>query len=274
MTCLSFKDFDRTYQQCVDEIWPCWNVNMQTQIARHCVAWAPGRSDFLGYLRLSSIRFYKAYCSLIELGAQSMCDVGGFWGVWPMTAKQLGFDVTMTEELKFYGRSFDALFDKISASGVTIIDYDPFAADASLTRQFDLVTLMAVIEHYPHSLKTLIENVKRLISPGGHLYIEVPNIAYWPKRIELLKGRTPLAQAADIYRSEEPFIGHHHEFTIEELHDLTKLSGLKINSKDFFNYSLSGINSLKLFIRHPVMCLAFMLSKKCRETIALQCGIE
>ena len=203
-----------------------------------------------------------------------MCDVGGFWGVWPVTARKLGFEVAMTETLRFYGESFTPLFEQIEKSGVTIFEYDPFESGSVLPRQFDLVTVMAVLEHYPHSLKTLIENIKRMVAEDGRLYFEAPNIAYWPKRTGLLRGETPLAQLADIYCSEEPFIGHHHEFTLAEMRDLARLSGLKIITEDFYNYTLAGANKLKLLIRHPVMSLALMLSKTSRECITALCEIN
>jgi 2-polyprenyl-3-methyl-5-hydroxy-6-metoxy-1,4-benzoquinol methylase len=117
---------------------------------------------------------------------------------------------------------------------VEIFDYDPFEAEAALDRRFDVVTLMAVLEHYPHSHKILMKYISSLIRPDGKLYIEVPNIAYWPKRVSLLIGRTPLA---DIYRSDVPFIGHHYEFTITELRELADLSGMKALAEDFYNYT-------------------------------------
>ncbi len=274
MTILSFPEFNSLYQSSVAEIWPNWNEEMQTDIARHCIAWAPGNFDFLEYLKLSSVRFYKTYCKLIKTNAKSVCDLGGFWGVWPMTAKKLGFEVAMTETLKFYGRSFTPLFDQIKKNGVDIYDYDPFDPQAGLARQFDFVSVMAMLEHYPHSLETLIENLKSITAEKGNIYFEVPNIAYWPHRISLLRGQTPLAPLSDIYRSETPFIGHHHEFTIGEMRDLAKLSGLNIVSEDLYNYSLAGKNRLKLFIRYPLMSLAFMLSATCRECIAVLCEIK
>ena len=122
---------------------------------------------------------------------------------------------------------------------MTILDYDPFLPEASLSERFDVITVMAVLEHYPHSLKTFMTNIRSLTQPDGRLYIEVPNIAYWPKRTALLFGRTPLAQLTDIFHSEVPFIGHHHEFTIAELRDLVRLSGLSIVYEDYYNYTRS-----------------------------------
>jgi len=272
---LSYAEFDKVYQSSVGEIWPHWNEEMQVEIARHCVAWGPGRTDFLKYLRLSSVRFYKAYCALIETQGTSVCDVGGFWGVWPVTAKKLGFDVAMTEALKFYGESFKPLFEHIRQSGVEIFDHDPFEPGSKLSRQFDLVTVMAVLEHYPHSLKVFIENVKQMAAANGRIYIEVPNIAYLPKRVGLLRGDSPLARIDDIYQSETPFIGHHHEFTIKDMRGLARLSGLKIVTEEFYNYSLAGTEKkgFKLIMLYPAASLAFKFAKTCRECIAVVCEI-
>ncbi len=266
---LKFSEFDLVYQSSVNAIWPHWNTEMQAEIARHCIAWSPGRTDFLNYLQASSIRFYHAYIALFDSGGRTVCDIGGFWGVWPMTAKKLGFEVAMTESLRFYGQSFAPLFDQIASSGVEIFDYDPFAVGSELPSRFDLVTVMAVLEHYPHSLKTFIANVKSLTAPNGRIYIEAPNIAFWPKRLGLLFGRTPLAPLADIYGSEAPFIGHHHEFTIEELRDLERLGGLRIIAEKFYNYSLADANKFKLYLRHPAMSLALVISPTCRECISI-----
>jgi SAM-dependent methyltransferase len=271
---LLFPEFNAIYQSSVDEIWPYWNEEMQLEIARHCVAWSPGRMDFLNYLRVSSIRFFKAYEALISGGGRSVCDVGGFWGVWPVTAEKLGFEVSMTESLKYYGESFTPLFRRIEQSGVTIYDHDPFSPESDVQRKFDLVTVMAVLEHYPHSLKVLIENIKGLTADGGRIFLEAPNIAYWPKRTALLRGHSPLAELGDIYVSEEPFIGHHHEFTLAEMRELARLGGLRIISEDLYNYTLSEKSKLKLMLRHPVMSLAFQFSKASRECISVLCDVE
>lgn len=268
----SFAEFNSAYLSCLDEIWPYWSEEMQVEIARHCSGWAPGKIDFYEYLRLSSVRFYKAWTALAVYDTTSLCDIGGFWGVWPMTAKKLGVaTVAMTESLKYYGSSFDPLFDQIKNRGVEIYDYDPFSTVAKPPQTFDLVTAMAVLEHYPHSLKTFLVNAKSLMKEDGHLLLEVPNIAYWPKRIGLLKGETPLASIEDIYLSNEPFIGHHHEFTVREVRDLARISELKIVREQTFNYTLADASKLKLLLRYPIMSLAFRFDQTSRECIMVVC---
>jgi hypothetical protein len=133
---------------------------------------------------------------------------------------------------------------------------------------------MAVLEHYPHSLKTFMENVRTMLGMNGKLYLEVPNIAYWPKRIELLRGRTPQAQLSDIFQSDTPFIGHHHEFTIAELRDLVRLSRMSIVSEDFYNYTLNGSPGFRKRVRYPLMFLMFSLLKDSRECMAVLCKVD
>ncbi|MCA1558331.1 MAG: class I SAM-dependent methyltransferase, partial [Acidobacteria bacterium] len=264
MSLISFQEFDKVYQSSVRAVFEHWTEAMQSRIALHCHGWSPGLFDFKNYLEASGIRFYKAYSHIAERVDEnlSVCDVGGFWGVLPLTLRELGYRAAMTESLKYYNDSFDRLFAFIESRGVEIFDYDPFDEDASLDKQFDVVTLMAVLEHYPHSHKTLMRNVSRLMKPEGKLYIEVPNIAYWPKRVGLLMGRTPLAELRDVYLSDVPFIGHHHEFTIAELRELARLSGLRVLREDFYNYTPGSFPNARMLVRSPFQLVAFLLLKE------------
>ena len=271
MNQLSFEQFDAVYQRSLNDIWPFWSREMQCELARHCVGWGPEMIDFRGYLVSSSIRFFEAY-RVIELmhGKPRICDVGGFWGVWPLTLHELGFDVSMTESLQYYGDLFEPLFGHIRERGLTIHDHDPFDENAVLAETFDLVTVMAVLEHYPHSLRTFMSNVRSMLRPGGAIYLEVPNIAYLPKRIKMLFGGSPLVPVGEIYRSEVPFIGHHHEFTIGELRELATLAGLTIEEEKFFNYSPGEGGAAKSVMR-LLAAIPFALFRETREVIAVVC---
>lgn len=276
MKLLSYENFDKIYQEAVRTVFAHWTALMQEELAAHCHSWRPGLFDFKNYLQASSLRFYKAYRAFAKETdeRQRVCDVGGFWGVFPLTLKQIGYEVAMTESLKYYGESFKALFEGIADAGVEIFDYDPFEPDATLPQTFDVVTVMAVLEHYPHSLKNFMTNTRALLKPDGVLYIEVPNIAYWPKRVALMRGQTPHAQASEIYLSDVPFIGHHHEFTISELRDLARLSGLKILEEDFFNYTPGALPSFKMLLRSPFQFLAFSFLKEARECMSVVCKVD
>jgi len=273
---ITFKEFNQVYQESVRTVLGCWSPEMQAEIAVHCRGWSQENFNFKAYLEYSSVRFYKAYRAFARKNCEdSICDVGGFWGVFPMTLKKLGVkNVTMTESLKYYSNAFNHLFDCIRDSGVTILDLDPFESNKPLPEPFDFITVMAVLEHYPHSLKSFMKNISSMINSKGRLYIEVPNLAYWPKRINLLLGKTPLVLIQDIFNSEVPFIGHHHEFTISELRELVKLSGSTIISESSYNYSPDTFITAKNLIRRPLTLLVLSVFSHTRECFAVLCKKE
>lgn len=270
MRVLSFDRFNQVYQAAVDSVANYLTYEMQSEISRHCFSWRPERFDFRKYLKASSIRYYHAYRSFSEVTKyRSLCDVGGFWGGFPLAMKTLGVDVYMTESLKYYGTAFRPLFDYLSGRGVCIINYDPFGTECP-PGQYDFVTVMAVLEHYPHSLRGLMNNLSAMIQAQGRLYFEVPNIAYWPKRVALLRGQTPLAPQYDVYKSEVPFIGHHYEFTLAELRTLVKLSDLEIVKELLYSYSNQQSFRQKICSR-PLETVVQLLWPKTRECLAVVC---
>lgn len=274
---MTFAEFKRIYDEAVDLVLGRFTPQMQNEIALHNDGWRVGRMDLRRYLQASAERYFRAYCALQDGGARNVCDVGGMWGVFPLTLRRIGYPATMTEALRYYSQAFDEVFGLLSAEGVEIIDYDPFDPAAEPIGRFDFVSLMAVLEHYPHSPRHLLENVKRMLNPTGTCYIEVPNIAYWPKRIGLLFGETPLPDISEIYRSEVPFTGHHHEYTMRQLNEVTELAGLRITGRATYNYSIRSL-SLRGAIRRPVVhflgAIAYRLFPNTRELIAVRCRVS
>jgi len=270
MRIVSFDTFSQIYEEAVESVSHYLTFDTQAEMSRHCFSWRPERFDFKKYLQASSIRYYYAYRSLSEgTNYRSLCDVGGFWGVFAVTMKTLGVDVYMTESLKYYGTAFKALFNYLSDRGVHLIDYDPFGSERP-TSQYDFVTVMAVLEHYPHSLRRLMNNLRAMMQAEGRLYIEVPSIAYWPKRVALLRGQTPLAPQYDIYQSEVPFIGHHYEFNLAELSTVIALSDLEIVKEFFYNYS-NRQSLLRKLCTRPLETAIQLLWPKTRECLAVLC---
>ncbi|MBF6617704.1 MAG: methyltransferase domain-containing protein [Candidimonas sp.] len=190
--------------------------------------------------------------------------------MFPLTLARMGYKVAMSESLKYYSSSFTPLFDYLSKQGVRIIDWDPFEPGAPLEASFDCVTVMAVLEHYPHSLRTFLDNALAIMAREGSLYLEVPNIAYWPKRKALMLGKSPLVPISDIFHSATPFIGHHHEFTVSELRDLLSLAGLKLLDTRHYNYSFRGGSLLRRLLSEPSLTIAslFPHMRECISVLA------
>ena len=267
---LSYAEFTKLYLAELSEALAFLTPQMQEAMARHNRGWAVDSMDFEQYLRASAKRFHLAYLALCKGRADSACDIGGFWGIFSITLKKLGMpQVAMTETLHYYGSAFDGLFGHIRANGVEIIDYDPFVPGALLDRTFDFVSAMAIIEHYPHSLRPFMENTRAIMAEHGRYYIEVPNIAFFSKRLAMLFGHTPLTNLRAIYESATPFTGHHHEFTLTELHELVELAGLEVIDEITYNYSLPA--GLYPYIRIPLTMLFSAVHKASRECLAVLC---
>ena len=266
------RRFRDLYHESLEDVFHYWTPGMQDEIARHCYPWRNGTTDFKNYLSASERRYAIACDSLYGAGSfHTLCDIGGFFGVFPLTLARMGHRVAMTETLEYYSQSFTPLFDYLERNGVQIIDYDPFGNPQQTRQQFDVVTAMAIIEHYPHSLRGFMDNILRMLKADGRIYIEVPNIAYWPKRKALIFGKTPLVPISDIYHSSVPFIGHHHEFTHDELRNLTALSGLSVINTNQYNYSFHGPLIKRVCARPLLSAMSVIPSmRECLSVLAVR----
>lgn len=64
--------------------------------------------------------------------------------------------------------------------------------------RFDSVYALAILEHIPWPTE-LLKDVAKIVKKGGHVVVEVPNVAWLPYRINLLLGRFP--ETAPTYKN-------------------------------------------------------------------------
>jgi ubiquinone/menaquinone biosynthesis C-methylase UbiE len=91
---------------------------------------------------------------------------------------------------------------------------------------FDAVTFLAVLEHLFDPIAALKE-VYRVMKKGGLLYLEVPNIAWLPRRLSLLLGKRPRTSYAQGWEGS-----HLQYFTYSELETLLKDIDYKLIKRD------------------------------------------
>lgn len=246
--------------------------DVQAQLAEHNRDWSSTDTDFGYYLRASELRYRPVWETIVARRMTKVCDVGGFWGALPLALVRCGVQVTMSEALRYYSASFDPLFAYLRSEGVEILDFDPFDADPwDVARTFDLVTVMAVLEHYPHSLRQCFAHLGRMAGPLGRVWLEVPNIAYLPKRWAMLHGRSPLVSSRTIWRSKVPFTGHHHEYTVDDLADLIGEAGWTLERLVTLNYSQGTASFARSVRRAPLRTLVGYAFPSTREVIGALC---
>jgi methionine biosynthesis protein MetW len=92
--------------------------------------------------------------------------------------------------------------------------------------EFDAVTCVAVLEHV-FDPEALVRELVRVIKRHGQLLVEVPNVAFLPRRIGLLFGRLPRTA----YNEPGWDGGHLHYFTLDAVEELLARNGVQVTSR-------------------------------------------
>lgn len=97
------------------------------------------------------------------------------------------------------------------------------------SESIDLIVSADVIEHIPDVYQA-VDEMHRVLKPGGTIVINTPNIAFVKKRLRLLAGRFPsTSQANEGHGSDVLFDGGHlHYFTYRSLRLLLQRSGFVV----------------------------------------------
>jgi len=235
--------FREQYRRAVRDIRRFITAESQKVIARHNAGLHPSKTDLGAYLDASETRYVRAiqlFNAHLERDAvqHRALDVGGFLGAYPLTLARLGLTVTLAEVYAYYRGALDDLSAFLSSEGIEIWDVDftePLPSAA--TERFTMVTNMAMLEHLSDSPERLLQNLRRITDERGALVVETPNIAYWPTRLALLRGRTVHPPLDVVYQSENPFLGHHREYTVAEVIDVLRWAGFRVQSVQCFNYT-------------------------------------
>lgn len=89
--------------------------------------------------------------------------------------------------------------------------------------RYDAVLMVALVEHLVDPLGAM-QRIRRLLKPGGFVYLDTPNVAKYTRRAKLLFGRFPATSSFDeglvTYAGEPARLhdeGHLHYFTWRSL---------------------------------------------------------
>lgn len=105
----------------------------------------------------------------------------------------------------------------------SVISLDVEHLPENLTQKYDVIIMLALIEHLVDPVGAL-QQLRGLLKPGGFVYIDTPNIAKFTRRIRLLMGQFPSTAATDEgltrYDGKPTALydeGHFHYFTYRSL---------------------------------------------------------
>lgn len=112
-----------------------------------------------------SIEYCFALRWLSKICPVEVLDVGSGGTSWPHLMANCGFQVTAIDKIKeywkggFFNRHYYIINDDITRP--------------KITKQFDLITCISVLEHIPNH-KDAISGMFGLLKPGGHLVLTFP----------------------------------------------------------------------------------------------------
>ncbi len=188
---------------------------------------------------------------VLESG-RSALDLGAGMSWFGSIASELGLTVSVVDDYGG-GGGVDIANRKASLEtldafrrnfGVSIYEQDLLVDPLPLSDDsIDIVTCFHSLEHWHHSPKKLFSEIRRVLRPGGYLFIATPNVVNLRKRIHVLLGRTNLSELTEWY-DEPVFRGHVREPTVGDLHTLMSWNEFEIVST--FGRNFIGEDSIVL----------------------------
>jgi len=151
---------------------------------------------------------------------QSILDVGTGSGLLPHLAKQKGYEVEGTDLSKHVSENVPA------KAGFQI--HHGALEEIAFTRQYDIITMLHVLEHTSNPLSTLRRS-KELLNDNGYLVVVVPNYQSLDSRTKDILSRFKLKSRPYKHLA----LGHHNwVFSIKSLELLGEKAGLQVVHRD------------------------------------------
>jgi SAM-dependent methyltransferase len=99
---------------------------------------------------------------------------------------------------------------------------------------FDLITSQQAIEHFHDTPKVVLDEMFRVLRPGGAVVLDTPNHAYWGYHLTMMRGQTVHWDLPAFYNHQfsrgvrGEFLGHTREFTLDELVLMFEWAGFEV----------------------------------------------
>lgn len=190
-------------------------------------------SEFADYFRYHSERLALDFEWLAQTvkNKSSVLEIGGYPFFLTSALKDHGHEIQTIDKLTFSAsRLADQLGLKVTGCDIEI-ERLPFADDS-----FDDVLLNEVFEHLRIDLIFTMEEIRRVLRPGGRLWLSTPNLRSLRGIVNFLFKSEAWAVVGDGVHAQykslraHGFMGHVREYTSKEVVDLLQAVGFKIEA--------------------------------------------
>src|SRR5712691_13086184 len=211
---------------------------------RFAHAWSPSRFDLTRAARLREVLASRPHGTLLDVG----CYDGQFIARVVDGDRVVGLDVSHSALRQAANRGLCAVRGQVEAAL-------PFVANS-----FATVVAAEVIEHV-FDTQAVLQELARVLEPGGWLALTTPNLVALSGRAQLLLGRSPHNVEFDAGPGTS---GHIRYFTFETLELLLRRAGLTplVRWSNVAHFSVLGSSELVGRLRPSLGHTLISVSKK------------
>ena len=161
----------------------------------------------------------------------------------------------------------DRAGEDVNAAGMELVPLDLMADDYGMEGRFDAITMLEVIEHLPVPPYVTFGKLRKLLKPGGFLFLTTPNGYRIRNILYMLANKRIL----DHFRFAEPgrVLGHQLEYTLQQIEWQLSQAGFEVAMAELYENGWRGA-SLKARISHAAT-LPFTLAPHLRSAV-VACG--
>jgi SAM-dependent methyltransferase len=189
-----------------------------------------------GYIESLLVADFPPPARVVELGAAPGDQIARL--------ADLGYEATSVDigvASDAWGHAEEGRMDQLlAASGVRSVTWNleevPYPLEDS---SYDIVMMTEVYEHLRDYPIRSLEEVWRILRPGGRLYFTTPNAAYLVNRVRCLAGRSISSSLPD-WIGGIPHARHAREYTFSEVHELVETVGLRVVSSSSRHFYLDS----------------------------------
>ena len=181
---------------------------------------------------------------LWNLRGKKVLEIGPFFSYLPFALKEQGNEVSVVEGDDPAVYPLKPLYEQAGIN-LTVCDlFENFGSPSPekhrlpfADNQFDVISCWETMEHFNFNPVGFLRDLRRILKPGGRIFLTVPNMAELENRVKLLCGKSvgPPVESYNIYYNYSAagrFMGFHwREYILPEMDYLLRTQNLSIVSR-------------------------------------------